>query len=294
MFIDAIEIVSAFTRAIHSISRNYGSTVIQAGAGTMFFINSDGWALTCGHVAKQLLATKNVAAKRKAFMDELSARSGSKKKKQLLRELEKKYSYKKDNIYELYNRFINCIEGKLNADIKLHDKIDVALIHFKDFSRLLCDSFPIFAKNGSDLKQGKFLCRLGFPFVEFTNFAYDSTADKIDWTTTGRKGTPIFPIEGMMTRRVIDNTEKVIGFELSTPGLRGQSGGPAFDIEGKIWGMQASTAHLDLDFDVNQEVIRTGRKKKVSDHAFLHVGHCIHVNILKEFMQQHNVNFQEG
>jgi len=293
MFVDAIERVSAFTRAIHSINRNYGSTVIQSGAATMFFINSNGWALTCRHVANQLKAADQLAAKRKAFMDELAALTGTKKKKQIKRELEKKYNYKKSTTYELYITFVNCIEGNLNVEIIFHSKLDVALIHFSDFSRLLCESFPVFVKNGSDLKQGKYLCRLGFPFAEFTNFAYDSDEDKIHWTTSGRKDTPRFPIEGMVTRHLIDDTKNVIGFELSTPGLRGQSGGPAFDTEGKVWGMQASTTHLDLNFDVDQEVIRKGLKKKVSDHAFLHVGRCIHINILKEFMQQNKINFQE-
>jgi len=293
MFVDAIERASAFTRAIHSISRNYGSRVIQSGAATMFFINSNGWALTCRHVANQLKAADQLAAKRKAFMDELVALTGTKKKKQIKRELEKKYNYKKSTTYEFYSTFVNCIEGNLNFEIILHSKLDVALIHFNDFSHLLCESFPIFAKNGSDLKQGKYLCRLGFPFAEFTNFAYDSNEDKIHWTTTGRKDTPRFPIEGMVTRHLIDDKKNIIGFELSTPGLRGHSGGPAFDTEGKVWGMQASTAHLDLNFDVNQEVIRKGLKKKVSDHAFLHVGYCIHVNIIKEFMPKHKVDFQE-
>ena len=77
MFVDAIEKVNAFTRAIHSISRNYGSTVIQSGAATMFFINSDGWALTCNHVAKQLIVAKQLSVKRKAFIDELTTGSKS-------------------------------------------------------------------------------------------------------------------------------------------------------------------------------------------------------------------------
>ncbi len=294
MFVNAVETAAGFTRPIHSISRNYGSTIIQPGAATMFFINSDGWALTCNHVAQQLIVGKQLAENRQAFKDELAAQRGQKKAKKLIHKLERKHGYAKSTTFELYNRFVNCIEGPLNFEIKLHDTLDVSLIHFTKFTRLMCNSFPTFAANGSDLKQGKFLCRLGFPFVAFTNFAYDRTLDKIDWTTTGREDTPQFPIEGMVTRHIADGTGQVVGFELSTPGLRGQSGGPAFDSESKIWGMQAATNHLDLNFDVNQEVLRNGIKKKVHDSAFLHVGHCIHVNVLKSFMIQHGVKFQEG
>ena len=105
--------------------------------------------------------------------------------------------------------------------------------------------------------------------------------------------TPRFPIEGMVTRHVSDSNN-VIGFEMSTPGLRGQSGGPVFDTDGKVWGMQAQTAHLDLDFDINQKVMRSGKEKHVEDFAFFHVGRCIHVDVLKSFMNDNNVNFSEA
>lgn len=85
----------------------------------------------------------------------------------------------------------------------------------------------------------------------------------------------------------------MIGFEICTPGLRGQGGGPAFDVDGRILGMQAATGHLDMNFDIEQEVFRGGKKKKVQDYAFLHVGHCIHVSVLKEFMIENGVKFTE-
>jgi len=188
---------------------------------------------------------------------------------------------------------MNCIEGGLNLTAQVHPTFDVALLHFQNYTKLLCTSFPIFPRNTTDLKQGKFLCRLGYPFPEFNNFAYDQSTNSIDWTNVGRDVSPIFPIEGMVTRHLLGANNEVFGFELSTPGLRGQSGGPAFDFDGRVWGMQSSTNHLDLDFDVNMEVLRNGQMKKVHDSAFLHVGHCIHVNILKDFMHQHNVAFQE-
>src|SRR5688572_32992035 len=97
----------------------------------------------------------------------------------------------------------------------------------------------------------------------------------------------------MLTRHLRDNDGQVFGFEMSTPGLRGQSGGPVFDINGKVWGMQSATNHLDLDFDVNQDVVRNGTIKRVQDSAFLHVGHCIHVDTLKSFMKENGVRFQE-
>lgn len=293
MFISAIETATQFTRPIHTIERFYGSKEVHPGAATMFFVNSDGWALTCKHVANMLIVSDQFAKRKADFEADFAVMRGKKKEKQIIRELEQKYNLNNKTVFEIKNLFVNCIEGNLDLQITVHPDLDIALLHFKNFSRLLCTVFPVFPRDTSNLKQGKFLCRLGFPFPEFTNFEYTQDADTINWTRTGRDNTPIFPIEGMLTRHLVAQNGQVVGFELSTPGLRGQSGGPAFDVDGKVWGMQSATNHLDLNFDVNVEVIRIGQKKTIRDSAFLHVGHCVHVDILKSFMKQHNVVFQE-
>lgn len=294
MFVNAIEIATKFTRPIHTIERNYGSNVVHRGAATLFFVNSDGWALTCRHVANIFSISEKLMGKYKEFQEEIARRKGEKKTaKQLRKELERKYEYNKKTVVELRPRFFNCIKGDLKLSAVLHKSIDIALLKFES-EELMCDTFPVFPKDTSGLKQGKFLCRLGFPFAEFENFAYDEKTDTIIWTETGRKNTPRFPIEGMVTRRLRDVSGNVSGFEMSTPGLRGQSGGPAFDQEGKVWGMQSQTGHLDLNFDVDQEVVRNGLPKRVYDSAFMHVGYCVHVDILKSFMRDHDVNFDEA
>lgn len=295
MFVSAIEIATQFTRPIYTIERFYGSTEIHPSAASLFFVNSQGWALTCKHVANIFIATNQSAKRKKDFENDLAEMRGKKKEKQILRELEQKYQLSRKTVFEIKSRIVNCIEGEGTYDLEIiaHPTLDVALLHFKNFTKLLCATFPIFPKDTANLGQGKFLCRLGFPFPEFTNFEYIQNTDTIDWTTTGRTDTPIFPLEGMLTRHLASETGQIMGFELSTPGLRGQSGGPAFDMEGKIWGMQFATNHLDLNFDVNIDVIRNGQKKNVHDSAFLHVGHCTHIDVLKAFMQQNNVLFLE-
>jgi hypothetical protein len=293
MFIHAIEVASQFTRPVHSILRYYDSVDVIPGAATLFFINNDGWALTCKHVAALIMNSEKINQRKAAFESDFALMRGKKKEKQILAELAKKYALGRKEIFEIRNNFVNCVEGALSFQIIVHPEFDIALIHFTNFTKLNPQSFPAFPLNTGGLKQGKFLCRLGFPFPEFSNFAYDQATDSIQWTKTGKDVTPIFPIEGMLTRLLASQTGQIMGFEMSTPGLRGQSGGPAFDFEGKVWGMQSATGHLDLDFDVDKEVLRTGQKKSVHHSAFLHVGHCIHVDILKSFMRQHSVQFQE-
>lgn len=293
MFVEAIEKAVQYTRPIHTISRVWGSTTVIPGAASLFFVNADGWALTCKHVANQLAFAQQLLTKFTAFKAERAQLPAGKKSRHLLRALEHKHGYSSGVPVEMYNNLVNCVEGPLQLEDRPHPSLDVALLKFSNYTTLGPTSFPVFAQRGDDLKQGKFLCRLGFPFPEFTNFEYDATNELIRWTTTGRPDTPQFPIEGMVTRHLV-GPDGVIGFELSTPGLRGQSGGPAFDRDGRVWGMQSATNHLDLDFDVDVDVIRNGQKRHVRDSAFLHVGHCIHVDVLKRFMTDNGVGFQEA
>lgn len=291
MFVSAIERAAAFTRPIHFITRYYGTTDVHPGAATLFFVNADGWALTCRHVAAELAGADQLLAKYNEFKAKRAALRGNKKELALVRALETAAGIARGTPIELYWLVMGCIEGTLNATIHTHPTLDVALIHFTGYDRLLCNAFPRFGADDQALLQGKSLCRLGFPFPEFTNYAYDEAAERIVWTDTGRAQSPRFPIDGMLTRHLLNDSGAIVGFEMSTPGLRGQSGGPAFDTDGTVWGMQAATRSLDLNFDTDIEVKRGPASIRVREHALLHVGHCVHVSVLKEFMRSQNVAF---
>jgi len=43
----------------------------------------------------------------------------------------------------------------------------------------------------------------------------------------------------------------------------------------------------------NKEITSEGKKIKVTNQPFLHVGHCVHVDRIKEFLTQHKISFQE-
>ena len=134
---------------------------------------------------------------------------------------------------------------------------------------------------------------MGFPIPEFTNFKFNESPDDIEWTKEGITASPRFPIEGMVTRFMADEN-KLFGIELSTPGLKGQSGGPLFNKNGIVYGMQSSTRHLHLGFDImNKEIMVNTTVKMVSDYSFIHLGQCIHVDIIKGFLKEKNVKLYE-
>lgn len=294
MFVNAIEEVAKFTRPIHTISRNYKEKIVSPGAATLFFVNEDGCAITCKHVIDLIGNRPNINANYEKFSKERDA-IGKNQFNRRLKELETRYNYKPDTIVQLNELFVGCTtEPIFNFKWVNHIKYDLSIVIIENFKNPSYQSHAVFLKDTSVLKQGRFLCRLGFPFPEFTNFQYNTTTDNIEWTNTGQVETPRFPIEGMLTRHLLDGS-KVVGLELSTPGLRGQSGGPLFNDKGLICGMQCSTNQLHLNFDMKNFEYKTGGKTiKVTNQPFLHVGYCIHVDIIKEFLTQNNIKFYEG
>lgn len=188
---------------------------------------------------------------------------------------------------------MNCVDSMSGFTWHVHPKYDLAILKFNDFKKIGYSGFATFVKDTSKIQQGKFLCRLGFPFPEFTNFRYNEANDDIEWTGDGLIDTPRFPLEGMITRHLGDEG-KVYGIEMSTPGLLGQSGGPLFDADGLVYGMQFSTKHLHLGFDLeNKEISIQGKIKKINDYSFIHLGQCIHVNVITEFLKEKGVKYYE-
>lgn len=292
MFVDAIEKVASFTRPINTISRVYSSKIIMPGSSTLFFVNEEGYAITCKHVLEMLGASDTINNNYKNFTEERSALKQDGKYKANLKGLELKYKYESNSTVQLKNSFVDCVDSMSSFTWHLHPTLDLGIIKFNDFNNILYQDCAKFIKDTSRIKQGLSLCRLGFPFPEFSNFKYNSQTDDIEWAE-GLNHSPRFPIDGMVTRFLADK-DSLYGIELSTPGLRGQSGGPLFDSKGLIAGMQFSTKHLHLGFDlVEKEILINNQVKKISDYSFLHLGQCIHADAIKAFLRTHNVKYYE-
>lgn len=296
MFVNAIEEIQKFTRPIHTIARHYNNNFIQPGAATLFFVNELGVAVTCKHVLELLISEHNFNSKYSSFKAEkklLGTKIDGRYKKKL-KELEIKYNYSsQEAIAQLKNFLISCTDSS-QYDYFPHPTLDLAILKFKDVKETYYKSYAKFLKDGTQLKQGKSLCRFGFPFAEFNNFHYDLVNDEINFTNSGNMGSPSFPIEGIITRHVVDGQKNIVGIEISTPGLRGQSGGPLFDKNGIVCGMQSETKQYHLGFDEQKiEIVSKGRKTNVANHSFMNVGRCIHVDAIKEFLKFNNVKYYE-
>ena len=294
MFKNAIGEIGKFTRPIHFISNIYGEKEIRPGAASLFFVNDQGVAITCKHVSSIMRQAGEISRQYQEFQKEknLLLKSGSYNKK--IKELKSRFGYDKpDNACQLLYQFVDAVDFK-TIDITEHPLHDLAILRMKNFTKTYYTGHAIFAKDSTELQPGLFLCRLGYPFPEFTNFTYDENSEFINWTNNTVR-TVRFPIEGMVTRHIAGAEGKIAGVELSTPGLKGQSGGPLFNTEGLIFGMQSRTNHLHLGFDMkNYEMLSEGKKIRITNQPCLHVGQCVHVDVIKEFLKENGVEFSEG
>lgn len=295
MFKDAISKVRDFTRPIMFISRNYNSKTVIPGLATLFFINDSGCAITCKHVAEMFLQADQINENYNNFKKGVSAAklANPYNYKKEVRQLERKYNIQYGSTINAKVMFMDVPAPIGEIDVHMHPSCDLAIIQFKNFETLnYCSENIFLLKDEADIQPGRSLCRLGYPFPEFTNFKYNEDLDDIEWTDEP-SNVPSFPIDGIITRHLGDESGNVFGIELSTPGLRGQSGGPLFDTQGRIYGMQFATNHLHLGFDMEKQPIHiNGETKIINNQPFLHVGGCIHVSIIKEFLDEHQISYK--
>ncbi|MBK7682503.1 MAG: trypsin-like peptidase domain-containing protein [Bacteroidetes bacterium] len=294
MFVKAIEEINRFTRPIHTIMRTYGSSKVFPGASTLSFVNEEGVAITCRHVAEQILQSEKINQQYLLFTQARFRLNKDEKFESNMKELELSNKYTPETVIQAKRFFADCFDKISGYECFIHPLVDLAIIKFKGFTQHYYHNHARFLADDQMAKPGRMMCRFGYPFPEFSNYTYNYQKDDIEWTREGNPRTPSFPIEGIITR-LIKQHGLIAGIELSSPGLRGQSGGPLFDTDGIVYGMQSSTRHLHLGFDLeNHEIPNGPSSKRVTNTPFLHVGQCVHVGIIKNFLREHNIKFYEA
>jgi len=288
MFVNAIKLVSSFTHPV-IISKRLDSGKVECGCATFIVLNSDGWVLTASHVFNDQKLFNQQKEEREKREKSIAAIEND----TLLFEKQKKR--KISQIPKTPNHILNISYWWGANNIQMgqmigNDLVDLAAVKLSALPPMPADSFPVFnnpSPNFADLPVGRSLCRTGFPFHNI-----EATFDDTNGLFTLAPGTlpvPRFPNECMLTRGMVLNNEKkqTANFiETSTPGLRGQSGGPIFDVSGRIWGIQSHTKHLSLGFSPK---LKDGNKE-FTEHQFLNVGIGVYVSEVIKFAQENNIN----
>src|SRR5690606_41958384 len=89
------------------------------------------------------------------------------------RHVELKYRSSPEAPVQRKSTFIDCVDYMSGFTAHIHPQYDLAILKFNDYRSLRYTGHAIFKKDTNRVRPGEYLCRLGFPFSEFSNFAYN-------------------------------------------------------------------------------------------------------------------------
>lgn len=287
MFSKANEIASEYTKPV-IISQRFYDKSVACGCGAFVIINEAGWIASVAHILNPLFLHQQHTKEINAFHKQIDSinkdpKLNYKQKARMIKRL-------KPNPKWIINHSLWwSVDGVELKDIKVLTEADLLVGRLDPYNPTSVKHYPIL-KNPQITPVGTSLCKLGYPFHEITaTFDESNNSFSIDPNVFPL---PRFPIEGIYTRnadagRSKDGKYDIRFLETSTPSLRGQSGGPIFDVKGQIWAIQSHTRHLPLGF--SPKLVKD--KKEVEENQFLNVGMGVHISVLVSFLNDNGIPF---
>ena len=220
---------------------------VGCGIGAGMIVNDEGWFVTAGHILKNIAALDKQVSKYKSS------------------------SRHKGDQTTHYAAIFATTNVRLSR-VLIQEELDLGVGKLEGYVTPAGHMFPRFRVH--EVEQGELLCRLGYPFV-----------DGIQPTWTKDKGfsfTNLFPVPMFVNEALVSRFAKLktgVWIETSSPGLKGQSGGPLVDANGYICGIQVNTHHYPLGFEGQ------GRNQ------VLNVGRAVHVESVKSFLDTNNIKY---
>lgn len=274
MFADACEKMTRCTFPI-ICSRHFINGTVESSIGAFVVINQEGWAITAGHVMMPLVAFKEHTNK--------------------IQEVKEWNQTHPDEQKELDPDWCDCqklafgITGVELDTAYINMELDLSVFKLKNFRKDYVKEYPTF-KDLSKIRPGTSVCRLGFPFANIPT-TFDAATRKFSFENNALH-IPFFPNDGIYTRTISSGkTKDVDGFDIlmletSTPGLRGQSGGPIFDKDGRIVAIQSRTAHMRLGFKSN---FPSGNPMP---EQIMNLGLGVHLKTIMEVLDKKGVKYK--
>jgi hypothetical protein len=290
MFSKACTIAAQYTYPVF-VSYYYFDKTVESSLGAFVIINEDGWIITAAHIIESAMRGQQHATEIQKYNEAVAYIENQ-------NNIDEKEKKRRINKLGSNAKWIRKFSFWWGADKHLIrewfflKENDIAIGKIENFDPAFIKSYPVF-KEPENLQHGTSLCKLGFPFyeakatynVENNAFSFDASVFPV----------PRFPLEGIFTRDIAggksaDKKYDIKFIETSSPGLRGQSGGPTFDKDGRIWAIQSQTRHMPLGFSPK---LKMG-DKDVIENQFLNVGWGAHVATILKFLDDHGVKYQKG
>ena len=271
MFSKACSLARNWTRPL-IVSTRMANGAVETQVGTFVLVNKDGWALSAGHLFDSFVKFQNDQKKIKEAAEMNDKNPGS---------------VQPDPRWITNHSFWFGADGIRMSRVYVNRQIDVALMKLENVPPV--NVFPVFRAPESTM-PGTSVCRLGFSFIEVRSEFNEQ--NKTFTIPPGVLPLAFYPTDGMHTRDIVEGTTED-GFErafvdTTTPSFKGQSGGPLFDSEGRIYGLNVRTQIRRLDFDQ----ILQPRDELIPEKQYANFGQAVHVRTLIQIMKKNNVEFR--
>ena len=287
MFANAYDLAQDYTRPA-IISVRLADNTVSSGVGAFVMLNADGWFATAAHLLQSYLQHQQDLPLYQGYLADCGAIESNttldyKRKQKAISRL----TYNPEWIVD--HAFWWSDDAWRVSAYHIHNDVDLAIARIDNFTSSAIRHYPRIIEPNK-IRCGTSLCRLGFPFHEIrSSWDNDINGFRIDPAVFP---IPRFPIDGILTRIMerADASGKPVGkmIETSGPGLRGQSGGPIFDVHGNLWGIQSVTNHLRLGFE---PVVKLANGKEVVEHQFINVGIGSHSETLRDMLSSFKIAY---
>ena len=293
MFVKACLLASGYTRPVVILSRTADGECASS-VGACLVLNQDGWILTVAHLIKLIQSQSDSVHLYKKYLEDV---------RELEQDVTSLKQYRRKKLHSIERPAGNILQdhsvwwgmdGSQIRDLQILPTCDLALGRLEPFDPDSIVNYPILKVPGADYLPGRSLCKLGFAFHQITP-EYDNR-NKNFVLPKMVVPLPLFPLEGIFTRILLtpapetDDSQAGKFIEISSPGLKGQSGGPIFDTEGTVWALQSHTRHYPLEF-----LAKADNKTVVSmDHQYLNAGVGVHMEPILDFLEQNKIQHQRS
>jgi hypothetical protein len=287
MFTKAYEIANNFTQPL-VVTIRFSDKTIDSGLGAFVLINNDGWLMTAAHNLGAAFAFNQHQQELKEYVEKVERINSNKQlkdhqRKAMVKTIKPNPKWITDFAIMLAGQPIEILENHI------YGENDIAFLRV---DKSFIAGQTIFPKiiNPKTIKPGTNLMKLGYPFVE-VKATFNETNNLFE-LPSNLFPIPFFPIEGIYTRNLLygktqDQSMDIMFLETSSPGLKGQSGGPICDTDGNIYAIQSQNVTLPLGFKGTVEV----NKKIVEENQFLNIGIGVHPKTIVDLLNKHNIKF---
>lgn len=286
MFTRACAEGNRFTFPVVISSRRWSGRV-ESGVACFVLLNDGGWIVTSAHVFAGLQEATNHApliaahAAEIARIDADAAMSAGQKEATVER-----HSRRADPNWMTHHSMWWAKDGVRVVDLYADGDRDLAVGRLEPFDPPPDQVYPVLKRPDRSFDPGRSLVRIGHPFHQIA-VSFDAATNAF---AINKSQLPKFPLDGIFTRTVLlsqDGRPPRRYVETSSPGLRGQSGGPLLDTDARLWGIQSRTEHIALGF--NPEIEVGGTRQTVPQ--FINLGWASHVAELIAILDERRVAY---